>query len=87
MNFASTHLQIADALSKKIPKPAFELHRHAMGLAFSTTPSHTKKYSVTWLGLGQPALDNELTCDVLCTSSPLLELRVCVGILYRALAG
>jgi hypothetical protein len=47
-SYVSTHLQVADALSKNLPKPAFELHRDAMGLAFSTTPSHTKKHSVTW---------------------------------------
>jgi hypothetical protein len=33
MNSVSTHLQIAGALSKNLPKPAFELHRNAMGLA------------------------------------------------------
>ena len=47
MDYVSTNEQIADALSKNLPKPAFEKLRHAMGLAFSTTPSH-KKNSVTW---------------------------------------
>jgi hypothetical protein len=47
MSYVLTHLQIAGALSKNLPKPAFELHRNAMGLAFSTTTSH-KKNSVTW---------------------------------------
>jgi hypothetical protein len=47
MNYVSTHLQRAGALSKNLPKPAFELHRNAMGLAFSTTTSH-KHNSVTW---------------------------------------
>ena len=46
MDYVSTNEQIADALSKNLPKPAFEKLRHAMGLAFSTTPSH-KKNSVT----------------------------------------
>jgi hypothetical protein len=47
MDYVSTNEQIADALSKNLPRPAFEKLRHAMGLAFSTTPSH-KKNSVTW---------------------------------------
>ena len=33
MEYVSTSLQIADCLSKNLPRPAFELHRKAMGLA------------------------------------------------------
>ena len=33
MKYVSTSLQIADCLSKNLPRPAFELHRKAMGLA------------------------------------------------------
>jgi hypothetical protein len=33
MEYVSTNLQIADCLSKNLPRPAFELHRKAMGLA------------------------------------------------------
>jgi hypothetical protein len=47
MDYVSTNEQIANALSKNLPKPAFEKHRNAIGLVFSTTPSR-KKNSVTW---------------------------------------
>jgi hypothetical protein len=32
MDYVSTEKRIADALSKNLPKPAFERHRASMGL-------------------------------------------------------
>jgi hypothetical protein len=85
MNYVSTHLQIAGALSKNLPKPAFELHRDAMGLAFSTTPSHTKKHSVTWATWALGLTSSRQRVDVRRALHPFPTSRV-AGVCWTVLA-
>jgi hypothetical protein len=47
MDYVSTTQQIADALSKNLPRPAFEKHRSAMGLVFKTRTPQTSSRSVS----------------------------------------
>jgi hypothetical protein len=48
MEYVSTEKQIADALSKNLPNPAFERHRASMGLELKAHAPPASSKHVSW---------------------------------------